>query len=97
MRLAQTFDLVLVKGEKEMCLKEFIAKFVCRNTLIRLWTPVKGGHKMLSEEENSVCMEWELLQDKVWQSKYNNFIVVGVKDIIVNDFYKEAVNIVIIT
>jgi hypothetical protein len=36
-----------------------------------------------------------LVQGKVWQSEYSNYEVVGVKDIVVNDFYREAVNIVI--
>lgn len=78
-----------------MKLKVFIEKFVCKNTLIRLWEPIKGGNKMIVKDDKTVCMEWELLQDKVWQSEYGNCEVVGVTDILVNDFYKEAVNIVI--
>jgi uncharacterized protein YjcR len=78
-----------------MSLKEFIEKFVCKNTLIRLWKPAKGWHEMICREDKCVCMEWELVQGKVWQSEYSNYEVVGVKDIVVNDFYREAVNIVI--
>lgn len=78
-----------------MKLKEFVETFVCRNTLIRLWIPIKGGHKLLCDGDNSVCMEWELAKGEVWQSKYNDCDVIGVTDIVVYDFYQEAVNIVI--
>ena len=80
-----------------MKLKDFVDTFICRNTLIRLWTVDENhkGYKMIYREDNTVCMEWELLKDKVWQSKYNNCIVIGVKDIVVDDLYREAVNIVI--
>jgi hypothetical protein len=50
---------------------------------------------MLVKNDKSVCMEWELLQGKSWQSEYLDREVVGVTDIVVDDFYKEAVNIVI--
>lgn len=40
-------------------------------------------------------MEHELLNNKVWQSKYNECKVIGVTDIACDDFYREAVNIVI--
>lgn len=50
---------------------------------------------MIYRKDDSVCMEWELLKNKVWQSEYNNCIVIGVKDIVVDDLYREAVNIVI--
>lgn len=78
-----------------MKLYEFVDKFICKNTLIRLWKPIKGGHEMIHKNGNSVCMEWELLKNSVWQSEYNNCEVVGVTDIGVDDFYREAVNIVI--
>lgn len=80
-----------------MKLKDFVDTFICRNTLIRLWTVNENhaGYKMIYREDDSVCMEWELLKDKVWQSEYNNCIVIGVKDIVVDDLYREAVNIVI--
>lgn len=78
-----------------MRLKDFVDTFVCRNTLIRLWKPVKGGHKMIYNGDKSVCMEWELVRGETWQSKYNDCEVIGVKDIVVDDFYREAVNIVI--
>ena len=78
-----------------MRLKDFVETFVCRNTLIRLWTPIKGGHKMIRNGEDSVCMEWKLVRGETWMSKYNDYEVIGVKDIVVDDFYREAVNIVI--
>lgn len=78
-----------------MTLREFVEKFVCHNTIIRLWKPIKGGHKMLVKEGNSVCMEWALLRDETWQSSYNDCKVIGVTDIVVDDFYREAVNIVL--
>lgn len=81
--------------EEYMSLYDFVTSFVCKNTLIRLWKPVKGGHEMLVSKDNSVCMEWQLVKNEVWQSKYNDCMVIGVKDIVVDDSYKEAVNIVI--
>ena len=83
-----------------MKLKDFVDTFVCRNTLIRLWTvndENHKGYKMIYKEDDSVCMEWELLKNKVWQSEYNDCTVIGVKDIVVDDLYREAVNIVIET
>ena len=77
-------------------LEEFILKFVIPNSLIRLWVPVRGGYQMLQlEGENNVCMEQEILNGKVWQSDYKDFPVIGVNDILVDDFYREAINIVI--
>lgn len=78
-----------------MILQEFVEKFVCKNTLIRLWKPIKGGHEMIIKDDKSVCMEWELLQGKVWQAQYKSYEVVGVTDIVVDDAYREAVNIVV--
>lgn len=87
-----------------MTLNEFIKKYVCRNTLIRLWVPLcGGGYRMLwrhDEEKprnvDDVCMEHELLDSKSWLSRYSLCEVVGVTDIVVTDTpYPEAVNIVI--
>lgn len=78
-----------------MKLKDFVSTFVCHNSLIRLWVPIKGGHKMLHKNDDSVCMEWQLLKNETWQSLYNDCEVIGVKDIVVDDFYREAINIVI--
>lgn len=78
-----------------MKLKDFVATFVCHNSLIRLWIPIKGGHKMLHKCDDSVCMEWQLLKNETWQAIYNDCEVIGVKDIVTDDFYREAINIVI--
>lgn len=78
-----------------MTLREFVEKFVYHNTLIRLWKPIKGGHKMLEKAGDSVCMEWELLRDETWQSVYNDCKVIGVTDILVDGNCSEAVNIVL--
>lgn len=79
-----------------MKLKEFIEKFVCANTIVRLWKPIKGGHKMLGRDtDEHICMEWELLKGSVWQSNYLDCEVEGVTDII-TDSCREAVNIVIV-
>ena len=85
-----------------MKLSEFIIKYVCCNSLIRLWKENKNGYEMIYKEDESkpsnrddVCMEWELLNNKVWQSKYRDSEVIGVTDILVDGFYPEAINIVI--
>ena len=51
--------------------------------------------KNKSDNIDDVCMEWQLLTDKVWQSEYKEYRVIGVKDICVDGFYREAINIVI--
>lgn len=86
-----------------MNLKDFITDHICPNSLIRLWTPLGvGKHQMIYKEDGSkpnnvddVCMEWELLNDKVWQSKYKDCKVIGVNGIAVKGFYTTAINIVI--
>ena len=87
-----------------MKLNTFVRKYICSNTLIRLWIPTSGGgHRILCGYDNknldnvdAVCMEHELLSNKVWQSQYSLCEVVGVTDTVVrNSFYPEAVNIVI--
>lgn len=82
-----------------MNLRDFVKQFVRPNTFVRLWVVSlnSSGYQMLYEKtpEESVCMEWKLLQEKCWHSRYLNCTVLGVKDIFVDDFYREAVNIVI--
>ena len=86
-----------------MKLREFVSKFVCCNSLIRLWKPIGAGrHEMIYIKDerkpgniDDVCMEWQLLNNKVWQSAYNDYNVIGVKDIVVDGHYSEAINIVI--
>lgn len=75
-----------------MILKEFIENFVCKNSLIRLWYTVKGGHEMVID---GVSMEWETLEDKGIYRKFINNNVIGVTDILVSGHYTEAINIVI--
>lgn len=40
-------------------------------------------------------MEWEILNNECWQSEYGDCRVIGVKDICVDGFYREAINIVV--
>lgn len=75
-----------------MILKEFIENFVCKNSLIRLWYPVKGGHEMVIDD---VSMEWEIIKGKGIYRKFVNNNVIGITDILVMGDYKEAINIVI--
>ena len=80
-----------------MKLKEFVEKFVCHNSIIRLWTPYENGHKLLCEDDESmVFMEWQLLKqgEKLWQKRYLDNEVIGVTDIFCES-YREAINIVI--
>lgn len=86
-----------------MKLKDFIEKFIGRNSLIRLWT-FNGNEKVMIAKYDiskpgsidEVVMDWELLSGRNWRSKYLYHDVIYVKDILCTDsFYKEAVNIVI--
>lgn len=77
-----------------MDLREFIKQYVCRNTLIRLWTRFDGGHKMIHSGDKEVSMEWATLNGSSFQSAFLNRKVIGVTDILC-DTYVEAVNIVI--
>lgn len=77
-----------------MTLKEFMEKFVIHNTVIRLWTEKGKIYEMIHDGEKEVSMEWETLDGKSFQSKYLSNKVVGVTDMVCNE-YAEAVNIVI--
>lgn len=88
-----------------MKLQDFVKQFICRNTIIRLWKPIKCGHVMLYDKSmdrnnrnDCVCMEWELFPNHTgkvaWQSKFNDCEVIGVADIII-ETTSEAVNIVV--
>lgn len=77
-----------------MTLKEFIEKFVCKNTIIRLWTEYKGGHKMIHCGDEEVSMEWQTLKGESFQSAFLDREVIGVTDILCEK-HIEAVNIVI--
>lgn len=75
-----------------MRLEKFVKTFILPNTLIRLWYPAEGGHQQVL---NDVLMEWELLKLEIYEN-YLNHEVIGVTDILTGDYYKEAVNIVIL-
>lgn len=78
-----------------MQLKEFIETFICSNSLIRLWYPIKGGHKMVVEGDKSVCMEWKIIKGEGIFGKFTENEVIGVTDIHTFGPYPEAINIVI--
>lgn len=78
-----------------MTLKEFIENCICKNSIIKLWKPIPGGHELLSEDDDYVCMEWQVARNDVWQSKYASTRVIGVTDILCDDPYREAINIVL--
>lgn len=88
-----------------MKLRNFVKRYIRPNTLIKLWTPTEdGGYKLIYKQDDTkvdgidaVCMEWELLQGKSWHYKYLDSTVLGVKDIFCDDFYREAINIIIET
>ena len=71
-----------------MILKTFILNFVTPNTLIRLWYPSTNGNYI---PVNKLEMSWMLMKD----INYSELEVIGVTDILVNDGYSEAVNIVV--
>jgi hypothetical protein len=75
-----------------MILKEFIENFVCKNSIIRLWYPFKGGNEMVVD---GVSMEWEIIKGEGIFKKFINNNVIGVTDILVSGHYSEAINIVI--
>lgn len=78
-----------------MILKEFVENFVCINSLIRLWYPIKGGNEMVISGDKSVCMEHQLIRCEGIYKKYVNHNVIGVTDIVFRGPYPEAINIVI--
>ena len=79
-----------------MELKEFVEKFICKNSLIRLWYPCDGGHEMvIPDDKKSVCMEWKITKCMGVYKKYLTHKVIGVTDIDTNGCFPEAINIVI--
>lgn len=90
--------------KENMRLIDFINEFVCPNSIIRLWKPLKEGHghEMIYKKDptkpgnlDDVDMEWKFQQNKTWRCKYNNCKVIGVNDILTESIYREAINIVI--
>jgi hypothetical protein len=70
-----------------MILKDFIYNFVTHNTLIRLWYPSDNNYTLIGKMD----MEHSLVKD----INYSELEVIGVTDILVDDNYPEAVNIVV--
>lgn len=76
-------------GLDALVLKDFIEKFVGKNTLIRLWHKCEVGHKPI--DGDNCKMEWEISK-----GQFANCEVLYVKDIIsIGSPHMEAVNIVI--
>ena len=71
-----------------MLLKDFIKTFICPNTLIRLQYEVEGGHE-------EVPGKWPKTEHEILKLPIIMEDVIGVTDILYDDNYKEAVNIVI--
>lgn len=93
-----------------MTLKEFIKRYIARNTIIRLWyksSEDNNSNCLIYRKDESkvggiddVCMEWQISNDNlnkdrlVWQRKYANAKVTHITDIVC-ETYREAINIVI--
>jgi hypothetical protein len=81
-----------------MILKDFVTNFIRPNSLVKLWVPIKGGHKQLiegSEALDGTFMEWAILRKSCPFNTYLNNEVLGVTDILTKGPYPEAINIVI--
>ena len=80
-----------------MKLKDFVSKFIEPNSVIRLWKPIKGGHEMIANHNDDVCMNWEITDEIGIYKDYINNEVKGVTDILMSKSnYMEAINITII-
>jgi hypothetical protein len=79
-----------------MILKDFIENYVMSNSLIRLHYKTKGGYISVGVDSNDVSMEHEIINGKGKFGKYKNYKVLGVKDILCEGHYTEAINIIII-
>jgi len=78
-----------------MKLKKFIKKFIERNTIIRLVYKDGGGHKVVLDSFEDVCMEWKTLKGEGKYKDYLNHKVVGITDILTYRNFSQAINIVI--
>ena len=79
-----------------MELKEFVEKFICRNSIVRLWYPTNGGNELvIKDDKASACMEWKIIKGEGVYKKYLKHKVIGVTDIHTYGSYPEAINIVI--
>lgn len=80
-----------------MELWEFIERYVFKNTILRIWGHRNNGqHKLLWDGHKEWCMEWQILNDECYQSKYKHCKIIGVTDILCDNCW-EAVNLVIET
>ena len=80
-----------------MILEDFVKQFICKNTIIRLWYPCHRGHEMICEDEDEICMEWQLLgglfrtyEDKKEYKNYNIRGYVNVYKLVLD--YRKMVN-----
>lgn len=69
-----------------MKLHEFISKWICKNSIVRIWVPIEEGHKLII----GPCMEWEILKNE----NCNHLEVIGITDIVCEEC-SEAINIVV--
>ena len=74
-----------------MDVKTFITNWVEKNTLIRLWYKIKGGH------EEVIIGDKPMMEHKLINSEWADKKVVGVTDILgyTNSHHVEAVNLII--
>lgn len=78
-----------------MTLKEFIDEYIEHNSLVRVLYKHKGGHKLVLNDWDEVCMEWKIVKGQGRYAAYANHKVIGVASISVRGPYSEAINIVI--
>lgn len=76
-----------------MNLKEFLEKYVCANTMIRLWINIDGHGRLCLFDDCKPVMSWELEKNRGYE-KFRNMKIVGVTDILC-ETHCEAVNIVV--
>lgn len=77
-----------------MKLGEFIQMF-SHNNLVRLVYKHKGGHKLVANSWEDICMDWEILKTKGKFRHYINNEVLGLASIYTGGHYPETINIVI--
>ena len=77
-----------------MTLENFIKKYIAPNSIVRLWVREGNVYVMINYDCKGICMEWEILDGKVYQSVFKNCKVLFIKDIVC-DNNKEAINIII--
>jgi len=79
-----------------MTLKEFIDEYIERNSMVRiLYKDKPGSYRIILNDWDEVCMEWEIIKGKGKYAPYINHKVLGIASISVRGPYSEAINIVI--